>query len=76
MILEQWCSVTVSALVVCAVVLQMNNLGSFPTVHNFSTSLAVVSLMGKLFFPAQTKPSTLARRNTRAGNQEFGLERK
>ena len=59
----------VSALVVCAVVLQKNNLGSIPTIYNFSTSLAVVSLMGKYFFPAQTKPPTLASRNTRAANQ-------
>ena len=58
-----------SALVVCAVVLQSNTLGSIPTVYNFSTSLAVVSLMGKYFFPAQTKPPTLASRNTRAANQ-------
>ena len=59
----------VSALVVCAVVLQKNNLGSIPTISNFSTSLAVVSLMGKYFFPAQTKPPTLASCNTRAVNQ-------
>ena len=58
-----------SALVVCAVVLRNNNLGSIPTVYNFSTSLAVVSLMGKYVFPAQTKPPTLASRNTRAANQ-------
>ena len=51
MILEQ-VPVMVSALVVCAVVLQNNSLGSMPTVYNFS--------MEKYFFPAQTKPCTLA----------------
>ena len=58
-----------SALVVCVVVLQNSYLGSIPAVYNISTSLAVVSLMGKYFFPAQTKPPTLASRNTRAANQ-------
>ena len=54
----------VSALVVCALVLKTDDVGSIPTVHNVSTSLAVVSLMGKYFFLAQTKPPTLTRRNS------------
>ena len=54
-------SAMVSALVVCAVVLHMDHLASIPTVHDVSTSLAVVGLMGKYFFPAQTKPPTLTR---------------
>ena len=49
-------SVMVSALVVCAVVLQNNNLGSVPSTYNWSTSLAVGSLKGKYFFPAQSLP--------------------
>ena len=62
----------VSALVVCAAVLQNNNnsnLGSIPTIYSFSTRLAVLSQIRKYFFPAQTKLPTLASRNTWAANQ-------
>ena len=63
-------SVMVSALVVCAVVLQKNNLDSIPTIYNLSTSLAAGSLKGKYFFPAQTKPPNLASHNTQAASQD------
>ena len=41
--------VMVSAQVVCALVLQMDDLGSILTVHDVTTSLAVVSLLRKKF---------------------------
>ena len=67
----------VSALVVCAVVLQNNNLGSIPTVYNFSTSLGVVSLMGKYFFLAQHKQSLPPLQVVTLGRRiKFALERK
>ena len=49
---------SISGPLVTALVVQLDNAGSIPTVGIFITRLGVVNLMEKWLFHAQTKPAT------------------